>query len=129
VPYTIVRLIQFFEFPGGIAQSGSDGDTIRLSPTFFQPIALNDVAAAVSEYSVGEPVNGVVEIASPERVQIADRVQRFLSASHDSRPVFEDAGARCLGAELHEDTLVPGANARVGALTFDAWLARSQATK
>jgi uncharacterized protein YbjT (DUF2867 family) len=57
------------------------------------------VAAAVSEYSVGEPCNRVVEIAGPERVRIADMVQRFLSAIHDSRKVFEDTGVRYFGAE------------------------------
>jgi hypothetical protein len=56
--------------------------------------------------------------------RIADLVQRFLSAIHDSRKVFEDAGARYFGAELHDDTLVPDANARLGALTFDAWTCR-----
>src|SRR5215469_13930823 len=32
IPYTIVRATQFFEFVGGIVQSGVDGDSIRLSP-------------------------------------------------------------------------------------------------
>src|SRR6267142_3314118 len=32
VPYTILRATQFFEFVGGIVQSGTDGDTIRMSP-------------------------------------------------------------------------------------------------
>jgi hypothetical protein len=31
VPYSIVRATQFFEFLGGIADSGAEGDTVRLS--------------------------------------------------------------------------------------------------
>jgi uncharacterized protein YbjT (DUF2867 family) len=32
IPYTIVRSTQFFEFVGAIAQSGTVGQTILLSP-------------------------------------------------------------------------------------------------
>ena len=46
VPYTIVRATQFFEFVGGIAQSATDGQTVRLSPALMQPIVSDDVAAA-----------------------------------------------------------------------------------
>ncbi len=129
VPYTIVRSTQFFEFLGGIAQSGSDGQTVRLSPAFFQPIASDDVAAAVADFAVGEPRNGIMEIAGPERVRLADMVQRFLSATHDPRKGVEDAHARYFGAELQDDTLVPGANPRLGTVNFDAWFKETHAPK
>jgi uncharacterized protein YbjT (DUF2867 family) len=129
VPYTIIHSTQFFEFLGGIVQSGSDGQTVRLSPAFFQPIASDDVAAAVADFSVGAPRNGVVEIAGPERVRLADMVQRFLSASRDPRKAVEDATARYFGAELRDDTLVPGANARLGTVNFDAWFKETHAAK
>lgn len=120
---------QFFEFISGVVQSGSDGQTVRLSPAFFQPIASDDVAAAVADLAVGEPRNGIVEIAGPERVRLADMVQRFLSATHDPRKVVEDAHARYFGAELQDDTLVPGANPRLGTVHFDAWFAQAQVAK
>ncbi|MFM0056920.1 SDR family oxidoreductase [Paraburkholderia phytofirmans] len=129
VPYTIVHSTQFFEFLGGIAQSGSDGQTIRLSPAFFQPIASDDVAAAVADFAAGEPHNGIAEIAGPERVRLADMVQRFFLATHDSRKVVEDPQARYFGAKLQDDTLVPGANPRLGAMNFEAWFAQTQAAK
>jgi hypothetical protein len=56
-------------------------------------------------------------------------VQRFLDATHDSRKVVADTGARYFGAELNDDTLVPGANPRLGALNFDAWFSQSQAAR
>jgi uncharacterized protein YbjT (DUF2867 family) len=127
VPYTIVHSTQFFEFLGGIAHSGSDGEAIRLSPAFFQPISSDDVAAAVTDFAVGDPLNGVVEIAGPERVTLAGLVQRFLRATHDTRAVVEDPAARYFGAELQDDTLMPGANARLGAIDFDAWFSHTQA--
>src|SRR5262245_5061477 len=35
VPYTIIRSTQFLEFPGGIASSTTEGNTVRLSPGLF----------------------------------------------------------------------------------------------
>src|SRR5690242_7260649 len=48
IPYTIVRSTQFLDFLGRIAAEGTGGDTIRVSPGLFQPIAADDVAAIVA---------------------------------------------------------------------------------
>ncbi|HEY4296863.1 MAG TPA: LysR family transcriptional regulator, partial [Paraburkholderia sp.] len=129
VPYTIVQSTQFLEFIGGIVQSGTEGDTVRLSPAYIQPIASDDVALAVADYAIGKPLNGVVEVAGPERLRLPELVQRFLSATHDAREVVADQHARYFGAELHDDTLVPGANPRLGVVTFDTWFSESQAAR
>src|SRR5229473_2252038 len=68
IPYTIVRATQFFEFVGGIAESASDGHTVRLPPAMMQPIASDDVAAALADIAAEEPLNGTVELAGPERI-------------------------------------------------------------
>src|SRR5580658_194279 len=39
IPYTIIRSTQFLEFLGAIAAAGADGNTVRISPGLFQPIA------------------------------------------------------------------------------------------
>src|SRR4051812_9254808 len=65
IPFTIVRSTQFFEFVKGIAQSATEGQAVRLSPGLMQPIAADDVAAALADVAVGQPVNGTVEIAGP----------------------------------------------------------------
>lgn len=126
LPYTIVHSTQFFEFLGGIAASAADGDTIRLSPAYVQAISSDDVAQAMADYTLGAPQNGVVEIAGPERVRLSDLVRHYLTFKDDPRQVVADVHARYFGAELKEDTLVPGANARLGGIKVDAWL-RSQA--
>jgi len=123
IPYTIVRSTQFFEFLGGIvAQAETDGQTIRLSPALMQPIASDDVVAAMADVTLGAPVNGTVEIAGPERVPLAELVQRFLSAKQDARKVITDVQSRYSGAELNDQSLIPGDNARIGRMSFEAWL-------
>jgi len=128
IPYTIVHSTQFMEFLGGIAQSGTEGQTVRLSPAFVQPIASDDVAAAMADFTLGAPVNGTVEIAGPEKVRLPDLVQRFLSASKDPRKVVADPQARYFGAALKDDTLVPVGKARLGGIGFEDWF-KSQPAK
>jgi uncharacterized protein YbjT (DUF2867 family) len=129
LPYTIVHSTQFFEFLSGIAQSGADGDTVHLSPAYIQAIASDDVAAAMADYTLGAPVNGVVEIAGPERERLPDLVQRYLLATQDKRTVVADVHARYFGAELSDFTLVPGDNPRLGSITLDTWLKTTNASR
>ncbi len=127
IPYTIVHSTQFLEFLGGIAQSGTEGDTVRLSHASVQPIASDDVALAVADYTLGAPLNATVEIAGPERWPLSELIQRYLTLTHDPRKVVTDPHARYFGVELKDDTLVPGDNPRLGSITFDEWLSGSRA--
>jgi uncharacterized protein YbjT (DUF2867 family) len=127
IPYTIIHSTQFLEFLGAIAQAGTQGDTARLAPVFIQPIASDDVALAVADWALGEPVNGVVEVAGPDKVRLTDLIQRHFASTDDPREVVADTGARYFGALLKDDTLVPGAGARLGAVTLDDWFSRARA--
>jgi uncharacterized protein YbjT (DUF2867 family) len=129
VPYTIVRSTQFFEFVNGIAQSATDGQTVRLSPAFMQPIVSDDVADALAEVTLGAPVNGTIEIAGPERLRLDELVRRFLRAKQDARQVVTDAHARYYGIELNDQSLTPGDNPRIGPTRFEDWISRSVAQR
>jgi uncharacterized protein YbjT (DUF2867 family) len=126
LPYTIVHSTQFFEFLGGIAASAGQGDAIALSPALVQPISSDDVAVAMADITLGAPVNGIVEIAGPDRFRLAELVQQYLTVKKDPRSVQADVHARYFGAELKEDTLVPHGKARLGAVKLQDWL-RTQA--
>lgn len=124
IPYTIVRATQFMEFLGAIAQAGTEGQTVRLSPAMVQPIASDDVAAAMADAAQGTPVNGMVEIAGPERVGLSGLVQRYLTAMGDPRTVVADAKAPYFGLQLDDGSLTPGDKPTLGATTFENWLAK-----
>src|SRR2546425_3361139 len=125
VPYTIVRATQFFEFVGSIAQSATDGQTVRLSPALMQPIAADDVAAAMADAALAEPLNGTVELAGPEPIRLDELVRQFLSANRDARSVTTDVHALYFGTELNDQSLTPGDNPRIGPTRFEEWLNRS----
>lgn len=122
IPYSIVRATQFFEFVGSIAQTATEGDTVRLAPVLIQPMAAEDVASAVCRVSVDTPVKGLVEIAGPEEFRLDELIRQALSARHDPRQVITDPEARYFGAVLGERTLVPGDNALLAQTRFEAWL-------
>lgn len=124
IPYTIVRATQFLEFVGAIAESATEGRIVRLSPAMFQPIAADDVATAMADAALAAPVNGMVEIAGPERVALAALVQRYLKAIGDPRSVLPDASAPYFGVRLDDRSLTPGDTPRLGAIDLEAWLAR-----
>ena len=125
VPYTILRSTQFFEFISAIAQSSTDGQTVRLSPALVQPVVSDDVAAALADVAVGEPVNGTVELAGPEPIRLDELVRRFLSANRDARKVTTDVRAGYFGTAVNDQSLTPGDNPRIGPTRFEDWLSRS----
>jgi uncharacterized protein YbjT (DUF2867 family) len=127
IPYTIVRATQFLEFLGAIAASSADGNTVRLSPGLFQPIASDDVAAFVAEAALAPPRNGIIQIAGPERAPFDEIIARYLRAVGDPRDVVRDPAARYFGGRVEEHSLVPLGEARLGRIGLDEWLRRSRA--
>ena len=101
IPYTIVRATQFFEFVGGIAKSATEGETVRLPPALMQPIAADDVAAAVADVALAKPLNGTFELAGPEPIRQDDLVRQFLNASEDARTVVTDPKALYSGIPVN----------------------------
>jgi uncharacterized protein YbjT (DUF2867 family) len=125
IPSTILRSTQFFEFVSGIAQSATDGQTVRLSPALVQPVVSDDVAASLADVAVEEPLNGTIELAGPEPIRLDELVRRFLSANRDTRKVTTDVHARYFGTELNDQSLTPGDHPRLGPTRVEDWLSRS----
>jgi uncharacterized protein YbjT (DUF2867 family) len=125
IPYTIVRSTQFFEFVNAITQSGTVGQTVHLSPALLQPIGSDDVADAMTDVALGAPLNGMIEIAGPERIPLEELARRYLRATKDPRQVVADVHARYFGAALNDQSLTPGDNPRLAPTRLEDWLSRS----
>jgi uncharacterized protein YbjT (DUF2867 family) len=127
IPYTIVHATQFFEFVDKIADDATHGDTIHLSEALIQPMAAEDVAAAVARAATGTPANRIVEVGGPEQFRLDMLIRRVLGAKGDPREVLTDPQARYFGAPLAERTLVPGPDATLGEIRLDDWLRETTA--
>jgi uncharacterized protein YbjT (DUF2867 family) len=125
IPYSIARATQFFEFVGGIADSASAGDKVRLPPALMQPIFSGDVAAILAEFAVGKPLNATIDIAGPESIRMDDLVRQYLTANRDARQVTTDPSAGYFGTSVNDDCLTPGPSARLGPTRFAEWLTRA----
>lgn len=125
IPYSIVRATQFFEFVEPIADSATDGNTVRLPVGAFQPIAAKDVATAVTRAAIGDPTNGITNIAGPEKRGMDEFIRTALSASNDPRQVVGDPTAGYFGTGLDEHTIVPldSEDPTIYSTRFGEWMA------
>lgn len=129
IPYTIVRATQFFEFVGAIAQSVTQGRTVRVSPALFQPIAAEEVAAAVADAALAAPLNGITEVAGPEKISLAAIVRKHLEAQGEKLEVIEDPRAAYFGIKVDDHSLTPGDHPKLGVIRYDDWARQALAVR
>jgi uncharacterized protein YbjT (DUF2867 family) len=126
-PYSIVHATQFFEFAKMIADFSVQGGSVHLPPVLIQPMAADDVAAALGTVAVGTPLNGIVEVGGPVEMRLDTFIRQGLAAAKDPRDVVPDPQALYFGIHVTERTLLPERGSRRGAITFEQWLARNAA--
>ena len=129
IPYSIVHATQFFEFIKSIAALATDGDTVRLPPVLFQPMASEDVAKAVGRTAVGAPVNGIVEVAGPEKFRMDELVRRGAAGAQRPAPGRDATRRRCTSAPTRSTTArsSPPTARSLGEVRFRDWLERQLA--
>ncbi|MGW6522149.1 SDR family oxidoreductase [Streptomyces sp. NPDC054962] len=121
VPYSIVRATQFMEFMDAVLSWTTDGDTVRLPATPIQPIAAADVARFVAETAAGAPLNGVLDIAGPDRYPLDELGRLTLAAKSDARTVVTDDSAGMFAA-VDGDVLTAPGDARIAPTHYTDWL-------
>lgn len=128
IPYTIVRATQFFEFLGRITDAATVDGAVRLQPVMIQPMAAEEVAKAVGRASVGEPMNGIVEVTGPQRYRLDELVRGALGKRGDPREVITDANAPYFGVvAMAEDALLAGSDANISETRLEDWIAQNAA--
>lgn len=119
IPYTIVQSTQFFEFINSIIQSATEGQTIRLPPVLFQPIAADDVASILADIALKPPLNQTIEIGGPKCAPFPELIQDYLNGNE--KRVIADLNAHYFGNAVSNDSLVPGKNPLLGTITLENW--------
>jgi len=122
IPYSIVRATQFFEFLQRIADGATVDGKVHLPTALFQPMAADDVVAAVGRVSVGPPLDAVREVGGPEKHRMDQLVGTALERADDPRQIVSDEHATYFGTELTDDSLVPGPEGVLAATTYEAWV-------
>jgi uncharacterized protein YbjT (DUF2867 family) len=122
IPYTIVHATQFFEFIRSIPGFSMKDGAIHLPPIRFQPIAAEDVASAITDVALGDPLNRTVEIGGPETFTLDGAVREVLEHDGDPRAVIADPHAPYFGVQVSNATLIPDPAARLGSARLGWWL-------
>ncbi|MEV1319789.1 NAD(P)H-binding protein [Micromonospora arborensis] len=123
VPYSIVRVTQFFEFVDAILSWTADETTVRLPNTPVQPIAAADVAQAVADVSMGTPLQGIRNVAGPDVFGLDELGRITLAARGDQRTVTTDDSAGMFAAVPGDVLVAPGA-AVIAPTGYREWLGR-----
>ena len=122
LPWSIVQATQFHDFAAMVAGWAERDGTATIAPLLVQPIAPADVAAVLAEVVTAPPLAARLEVAGPETQDLVDMARRtFAARGQDIRLVPTWRGN--FGTDMAGEVLLPGAGARLGATTFDDWLA------
>ena len=122
VPWSIVRATQFHDFAAMVAGWAERDGTATIAPLLVQPIAQADVAASLADVATSAPLGRLLDIAGPETQDLVDMARRtYATRGQDIRLVPTWRGI--FGPDMAGEVLLPGEGAKLGATTFDDWLA------
>ena len=121
IAYSILHSTQFFEFADRIAQAATIGNEVHISSGAIQPIASDEVVAALADITINPPLNASVEVGGPERMPMSEFIRYYLNATEDPRQLIADEHAVYFGVELDDTSLVTGENARLGKIKYEDW--------
>jgi len=122
VPWSIVQATQFHDFAAMVAGWAERDGTATIAPLLVQPIAPADVAAVLAEVVTAPPLGARLEIAGPETQDLVDMARRTYAARGQGVRLVPTWRGN-FGTDMAGETLLPAADARLGATTFDDWLA------
>lgn len=119
--FSIVHATQFFEFIRSITAAATRSNVAHVADVLIQPMAADDVAAAVASTALGDPVRGIVEFAGPEVFELGELAERELRFRGDERDVVADPLGTYFGAQLGRRDLLPGPDATISTTRFHDW--------
>ena len=99
-----------------------------VAPLLVQPIAAADVGDVFAEVATGPPRAGTLDLAGPEPQDLVDVARRTLAARGQSVRLVASWRDGPFAVEMAGEVLLPGPDARLAPITFDAWLTTQTST-
>ena len=122
VPWSILRVSQFHEFPAQILAQTAVGPVSFVPQMLSQPVAAAEVADALVELALGEPVGRAPDLGGPAQEQIVDMARRIARKSDKKRVVVPIRFPGSVGRAMRDGSLLPKEGSRRGTQTFTEWL-------
>jgi uncharacterized protein YbjT (DUF2867 family) len=121
VPWTIVPATQFHDFAEMTVRRSERDGVAPVAPLLMQPVAPQDVAEILAEIATGQPRGRYLDVAGPETQDLVDLARRTL-AKRGRAVKLVPTWAGVYGLSMAGNALLPAADARIAATTFDQWL-------
>jgi len=123
VPWTIQRATQFHDFAAQTYRGASFGPLHLALRMRTQPVSVVEVAIRLVDHAEAGPAEHARDLAGPQEEQLVDMMRSW--AAHTGRagwmPAFSLPGA--FGRAIRDGSILPGADADLGTVTFADWLA------
>jgi uncharacterized protein YbjT (DUF2867 family) len=123
---TIVRATQFFDFARQVADWSTVDGQVHVTADTVQPVAVDDVVATLADLATAADPPDRLDLAGPDEYPLDEFVRATLGKLGDPRPVITEPGS-FLGADTPTRVLVPAGDCRIGAVTWDSWIAATVA--
>jgi uncharacterized protein YbjT (DUF2867 family) len=123
VPWSIMRITQFHEFPGQVMDRMAVGPVSFVPTGTSQPIAAAEAAGAIAELAVGAPAGRVPDLAGPQPEQLVDLARRLVGHRRERRLIVPVRLPGAAGRGMRDGSLIPSKPGPRGTMTFDEWLA------
>jgi uncharacterized protein YbjT (DUF2867 family) len=120
--FSIVRTTQFHDFAAMVASWTLRDGVATIAPLLVQPIAQEDVAQILADIATAEPLGRIIDTAGPRTEDLVDMARRTFAARGQDIALVPTWGG-VFDATMAGEVLLPGPDARLGATTFDEWLA------
>lgn len=127
-PFSLVHATQFFEFIRNITDHAVRSGVVRVADVLVQPMAADDVAAAVAQTALGAPLYGTVEFGGPEVFTLDELAVKDLRYRQDEREVVPDPLGTYFGARLGRRDLLPEATATIAPTRYHDWRVQASST-
>ena len=126
VPASVLRTTQWHEFPGQLL-ARVPGPVAVVPRMRAQPVAADEVADALVELVLGDPVGLAPELAGPEVHDVVDLARRVVRARGSRRPVVGVRLPGAAGRAMADGALLPTGDGPRGTQTFAQWLETAHA--
>jgi uncharacterized protein YbjT (DUF2867 family) len=122
-PASVLRATQFHEFAEQVMHRSGLGPVRPVPRMQVQPVAAREVAEALVELALGDPVGRAPDLGGPQPHDLVDLARRVVAARGERWRVLPLPVPGAPGRAMAGGALLPGPGARLGRTTFEEWLA------
>lgn len=122
IPWTILRSTQFHEFVPLSIKAASVGPLVFVPTMITQPVAANEVAAALADAAEAGPHGRIPDLGGPRTEQLKSLVAAYLAKTQQRKRIVPLRLPGPMGKAMRNGSLIPVPGSAVGRQTFLEWL-------